>query len=303
MSRNEYEPIINTSGVSWGIESGMLNNDKLYQKDWDKSCCDSTGARRDDSAHLERARRLTWVVLGPAVILLIAMAGTVAFLSQNRAVSSSPTRRSFPSLGAFGPSGDSKVLPSDESTLVQGGSATSATFASEGEAQTVSEGTPLRHPETSMNASTVLSCLEEMCQPFAEQLGKSWHELANVNLLRCLASSAFNKTMATTCFQSAKPSKLRDDLVACAGCNGCVELRNQTSVDRACAKYNAWAAKHSTETDLTRPEEYEEAAAFAAFGKPRAETPGGGRGSDADSLAADLPTSLKDKFCSQYWCP
>jgi hypothetical protein len=142
-------------------------------------------------------------------------------------------------------------------------------------------------------------------------------EPANINLLRCLAGAAFNKTAAAVCFKSAGPSELRDNLVACAGCNKCIKLKDQASIDRACAKYTAWAEKKRAESGADDPNA--DAAADAddagAGATPAAvlaaETGAGGDGVLVEApgepgpgpLASGLPKELRSKLCSQHWCP
>jgi hypothetical protein len=47
----------------------------------------------------------------------------------------------------------------------------------------------------------VLTCLEDKCKPLTTQLVQAWKDLANIQLMRCLASAAVNKTAAADCFQ------------------------------------------------------------------------------------------------------
>lgn len=134
---------------------------------------------------------------------------------------------------------------------------------------------------------------------------------ANINLLRCLASAAFNKTAAAVCFKSAGPSELRDTLVACAGCNKCIKLSDQASVDRACAKYEAWAEKKRAEADAADADTDVDADADATADSgatPEMLDEGGVLVEAPDEtgpgpLASGLPNELKSKLCSQHWCP
>lgn len=105
--------------------------------------------------------------------------------------------------------------------------------------------------------------------------------------------------------------------MACAGCNKCIKLKDQASVDRACAKYEVWAEKKRAEAEAA-----DAAAAAAADDADDADATtttteavktGGGGGvlleapEDAQelggSLAAGLPEELRSKLCSQHWCP
>lgn len=295
MARNDYEPINDTRGVVWGIEAGAVNNKELYQADAENPFGNdvrihsaSSAAQSDPSR-----RRFLWWVLGPAVTLLVVIAVAVAVVSQSAvplpASAGSPL---MPTLGATGPSStghDNNILPSTYAMVDE----SSTGMPREGAVDTTTP-TTAQKPGPKMNATTVLSCLEDKCEPFVNQLGKSWRELANINLLRCLASSAFNKTEAGGCFDRAGPSDLRDKLVACAGCNKCIKLKDQAGVDKACAKYHAWAAKQKA--NATAP-------ALEAAVEKDDEVVLLQQGPTADSLAANLPASLKEKFCSQYWCP
>jgi len=300
MARNDYEPINDTRGVVWGIEAGAVDNKDLYQADAENPFgSNDVRVHRSASSPAQSdpaRRRFLWWVLGPAVTLLVVIAVAVAVVSQSAvplpASAGSPL---MPTLGATGPSStaghDNNMLSSTYAMVDE--SSTGMTLSREG-AVDITTPTPAQKPGPKMNATTVLSCLEDKCEPFVNQLGKSWRELANINLLRCLASSAFNKTQAGGCFDHAGPSALRDDLVACAGCNKCIKLKDQAGVDKACAKYHAWAAKqkaNATAPTLEAAVEKDDELVLLQ------------QGPTADSLAANLPASLKEKFCSQYWCP
>lgn len=96
--------------------------------------------------------------------------------------------------------------------------------------------------------------------------------------------------------------------MACAGCNKCVKLKDQASVDRACAKYEAWAEKKraaagdADTTDATTP-------ALAATTTTTEAVKTGGVLLEAPDqpgpgpLASGLPEELRAKLCSQHWCP
>jgi hypothetical protein len=303
MARNNYEPINDTRGVVWGIEAGALENKDLYQADSENPFGSNDVRIHRSSSSLAPSdpsrRRFLWWVLGPAVTLLVVIAVAVAVISQSAVPlpASAGSSPNMPTLAAEGPSStgrNNNMLPSTYATVDESSTDTSREGAVDSINPTT---TPAQKPGSKMNATTVLSCLKDKCEPFVNQLGKSWDELANINLLRCLASSAFNKTEAGGCFDHARPSDLRDDLVACAGCNKCIKLKDQAGVDKACAKYNAWAAKQKA--DATAPtletaveEEKVEDNLVLLQQSP-----------SADSLASNLPASLKEKFCSQYWCP
>lgn len=191
------------------------------------------------------------------------------------------------------------------------------------------------------NATLVLKCLEDKCTPLVTQLGKAWRDIANINLLRCLAGAASNKTSAAICFKAAGPSELRDDLVACAGCNKCVQLNDQASVDRACAKYDSWRRNKggaATSTDLNvvvppttplpaagldqdmalaltpGPHEVDDAWSFSRGhqgDRHRAQAPDGEGDAQQGqrmpvlgdgALAHNLPSSLWGRYCSRFWC-
>lgn len=298
MARNDYEPINDTRGVEWGIEAGAENNNDLYQADANNPFGnhDARIHRSASSAQSDPSRRsILWWVVAPAVTLLVVIAVAVAVVSQSAiplpASAGSPL---MPTLGATGPSStttghDNNMLPSTYAMVDE----SSTGMPREGAVDTTTP-TTAQKPGPKMNATTVLSCLEDKCEPLVNQLGKSWRELANINLLRCLASSAFNKTEAGVCFDHASPSDLRDDLVACAGCSKCIKLKDQAGVEKACAKYHAWAAKQKA--NATAP-------ALEAAVEKDDEVLLLQQGPTADSLAANLPASLKEKFCSQYWCP
>ena len=299
MARNDYEPINDTRGVVWGIEAGAVDNKDLYQADAENPFgSNDVRIHRSASSPAQSdpaRRRFLWWVLGPAVTLLVVIAVAVAVVSQSAVPLPSAGSPLMPTLGATGPSSttghDNSMLPSTYAMVDE--SSTGMTLPLEG-AVNITTPTPAQKPGPKMNATTVLSCLEDKCEPFVNQLGKSWREIANINLLRCLASSAFNKTQAGACFDHAGPSDLRDDLVACAGCNKCIKLKDQAGVDKACAKYHAWAAKQKA--NATAP-------ALEAAVEKDDELVLLQQGPTADSLAANLPASLKEKFCSQYWCP
>ena len=223
-------------------------------------------------------------VLTPAVVLLVLLAVVVATLSQTPV----PQQHG-------GPSND-EMMTREGSPLL-GTNFSTATAA------------------VKQNATDVLNCLSDKCDPLLDSLAKSWKELANIQLLRCLASSAVNKTAASVCFEKAKPGEMRDDLVACAGCNGCIQLKNQTSIDKACAKYKAWSDKKKAEAASTVAivEPFSRGSALldgnAASSSPSADAEGttdslpAPSPSQLDGLLAALPKELKESFCSQYWCP
>lgn len=123
--------------------------------------------------------------------------------------------------------------------------------------------------------------------------------------------------------QSTHPSDLRDSLVACAGCNGCIQMKDQANIDKACAKYDAWKTKQaaspdaatsstatSLEASVSRPSTL--ADVVSVLDHSGASVPG--QEADArtsltpDAMASllggtGLPKDLQAKYCSRYWCP
>ncbi len=310
MARQNYEPINDTAGVSFGGGSSGgqdYGGARSYQSIEMVDAENPFGASRDVRVTHHRLRedssrrQFLWWVLAPAISLLLVIAVAVAVASQSAVpLPSSPGSVNMPALGAAGPLSTGPLPPTyamlqDEKTTTS--LPVNAAVVGDDDDSVAPAADPQK-PGPGMNATTVLSCLEDKCEPFVTQLGKSWRELANINLLRCLTSSAFNKTAASVCFKSAGPSELRDNLVACAGCNKCVKLNDQANIDQACAKYKAWAAKKAAAADDTAAPSPDDDTTTTSPAMEKAVGPPA-----ADSLAAGLPKSLRESFCSQYWCP
>jgi len=193
------------------------------------------------------------------VTLLLVIAFTVAMMSGNTA----PMPRALPIEAGTGPDTMDKPRPLD-----------------------------LAKDVTAPNSTSVFLCLEEECTPLINQVGQAFKDLGNIDLLSCLLSSGVNKTKASDCFTVAGPNTLRDNLVNCAGCNGCITLPDKKGIDKACDKYAAWSARKknvASTTDLKEP-----ADSIAPVEKASPPT-------DPSSLYSSLPKHLKEKFCSEYW--
>ena len=253
--------------------------------------------------------------MAPAVTLLVVATLVVglATATQGKGPSSSSPER-----GVGGGSSAGLLQGEDQDTLegsvgLLGPSPTgSATGAGAAAASSpVSPVVDLDLEVKAPNATLVFQCLEAKCQPLVSQLGQAWRDLANINLLRCLANAAVNKTAASVCFDVAGPSEIRDDLVACAGCNKCIALHDQTSIDDACAKYEAWSKKKpaaaapastldpAVETSEPLTPQGEPGAAAAEPSTGRSGLSGLGDG----TLLHNLPSNLWSRYCSAWWCP
>lgn len=245
-------------------------------------------------------RRFLWWVLAPAITLLVVISVAVAVASQSAGPLPSSVGTS-PALGVTDKHEDSRLqmLPPTYAVVADDDD----TPLTPPPPPPVDDDSPAEKPGPGMNATTVLSCLEDKCEPFTTQLGKTWREIANISLLRCLANSAFNKTAAAVCFKAAGPSELRDNLVACAGCNKCIKLNDQTSVDRACAKYKAWSDKKKAEAAATAPDGDTPATTTTTTTTATTALEEMPEAPSAETLAAGLPKTLREKYCSQFWCP
>lgn len=315
-------------------------------------------------------------MLGPAITLLLVMAVSVGVVYQNNA-NSMAARSPAVGGGLDMPTLGAAQRPAPLTAALDDATAAALDNTIDAPAPVADDDTSAADPVVDdadddddddtkpgpkMNATAVLSCLEDKCQPLVTQLGKTWRELgacvralvfvfgpgvgtiwpvcrmpspdpvvcgrltsflthqppnnpaANINLLRCLASAAFNKTAAAVCFKSAGPSELRDNLVTCAGCNKCIKLSDQASIDRACAKYDAWAEKKRAEADAADADadvdsDADATADSGATPEMVAEGQEGGVLLEAAQepgpgpLASGLPAELKSKLCSQHWCP
>lgn len=126
---------------------------------------------------------IRWV-LGPAITLLLVMAVSVGVVYQNNSANSVATRGGLdmPTLGA--PQGPAPLTAAlDAGTAAALGDTIEAPEpVADDDASAVD---PVvddadaddTKPAPKMNATAVLSCLEDKCQPLVTQLGKTWREL------------------------------------------------------------------------------------------------------------------------------
>jgi len=123
-------------------------------------------------------------VLGPAITLLLVMAVSVGVVYQNNVAAGPRAALDTPTLG-------SAQQPQTVGAMTA--ALDSSTAAALGD--TIEAPTPVADDDTaaatdpavddadkpspgpSMNATAVLSCLEDKCEPLVTQLGKTWREL------------------------------------------------------------------------------------------------------------------------------
>jgi hypothetical protein len=140
-------------------------------------------------------------VLAPAIALLLIMAVSVGVVHQNNVVAGPRSPLDTPTLGSarLGTATGAMTSALDDSTTAALDDTIEAPLpAADDDAAAadpvVSSTDDADKPGPSMNATAVLSCLEDKCEPLVTQLGKTWRELG-----ACYAAAALSLSLCCPC--------------------------------------------------------------------------------------------------------
>lgn len=144
-------------------------------------------------------------VLGPAITLLLVMAISVGVVYQNNVAARPPDTPTLGSAQQPTPAGGQGLT----AAIVGGGGGSDDSKTVAALDDTIEAPTPVADDDTSstvdpvvdddddadaaadkpgpkMNATAVLSCLEDKCEPLVTQLGKTWRELGALSVRACV---------------------------------------------------------------------------------------------------------------------